>query len=365
MSIATQIERLQDVRNQIRAKMVALGLSKNTALLKDLADDLDNVEYRGDASTTLSTSTRSKTLNAGYYTGGTIDMPNDYFPVTSTNTTATASDVLSGKKFVSTSGDTVTGNIATATSSDVSGSVEGANPDKITLTTANISDSSETTATAKTTVTKGLYTGASNIEADLTPKTFTVTAEATLATSVAGSTAVPDTLPSGTVTITPNTDNTKRIYSGSANNGFITNVVLEAMASSSVTANNPTEDPGTDYTNKSTVTPTKSLQYVKITAGYLPNSKITVNAIPSTTLTVAANAWTEETSVTETGSYTQTVTGVAGVSTDNDIVVLPGNTSEVVARGVYASGQGDSIVTFKAFDKPTSDISYTVYILNK
>lgn len=498
MSIATQVKRLQDVRNQIRAKMVSLGISKDTDLLKDLADDLDN--------------------------------------------------------------------IAAATSGDVSGSVEGSNPKKITLTTANTSDSSETTATAQATITKGLYTGSSNIVADLTSKKLTATAEATLATSVTGTTPVPTTLPSGTVTITPNTDNTRRIYSDSANNGFITNVVLEAMASSSVTANNPTEDPGTGYTNKSTVTPTESTQYVKITAGYLPNSKVTVNAIPSpyfdtggvtatadtvlknytfvnpkgTTVTgaiatatsdnvsgsvegsdpdeivlstetlaktitvpatakatvaknlytgssdivadlksntffvtaratlvstasitstdqvpsplpagtaqispstdnvarlytasndgfmtgvylspmpsgsvygpyytkpdesytnkltitpvkttqyvkitaghlpnskitvegipkqeftIAQSAWSATSSATENGSYTCTVSGLTDVTASNDVVVLPGNTSVVDSCGVYASSQGAESITFKAFNKPSSDIQYTVYIL--
>ena len=176
MSIATQVKRLQDVRNQIRAKMVSLGLSTNTDLLQDLANDLDGVAFRGDASTTLSTSTRSKTLDAGYYTGGTIKVPSDYFPVNSTNTTATASDVLSGKKFVNTSGDIVTGTIATASSSDISGSVSGSNPEKITLTTEKTSKSSTTTATARATITKGLYTGSSNIEKDLTSQDFTATA---------------------------------------------------------------------------------------------------------------------------------------------------------------------------------------------
>ena len=622
MSIATQIERLQGVRNQIRAKMVALGLSKNTDLLQNLADDLDKVALRGDASTTLDTSTRSKTLDAGYYTGGTIKVPDDYFPVNSTNTTAAAGDVLSGKKFVSTSGNTVTGTIATASSSNVSGSVSGSNPEKITLTTENTSKSSTTTATASVTVAKGLYTGSSNIEKALTSKDFTATAEATLAASVTGTDKIPSTLPAGTVTITPNTDNTKRIYSDSTNKGFVTNVVLKPMDTSSVTIPDPNKDPGTDYTNKATVTPstsaqyikitkgylpnskikveaipspyfdtsgvtaaasdvlsgkkfvnssgttvtgtiatasssdvsgsvsgdnpekitlttektsgsssttatakaivtkglytgssniekaltsqdftataeatlaasvtgtdkipstlpagtvtitpntdntkriysdttankgfitnvvlkpmsassvtipdpnkdpgtdytnqvtvtpsgtsakyvkitaghlpnskitvekmaggsvasatttkpdtssisypnqttvtpTKTTQYVKIAAGYLPNSKITVDAIPSTTLTVAENAWTKLTSATELGSYSQTVTGVTGVLTDSDVVVIPSDSSVVALCGVYASGQGASSITFKAFDKPASNISYKVYILNK
>ena len=360
MSIATQVKRLQDVRNQIRAKMVSLGLSTNTDLLQDLANDLDGVALRGDASTTLNTSTRSKTLGAGYYTGGTIKVPDDYFPVNSTNTTATASDVLLGKKFVNTSGATVTGNIATATSSNVSGSVSGNNPEKITLTTENTSKSSTTTATASVTVAKGLYTGSSNIEKDLTSQDFTATAEATLAASVSGSKTVPSTLPAGTVTITPNTDNTRRIYSDSTNKGFVTNIVLNAMASSSVSTG---ADPGADYANKATVTPTtKSDQFVTITAGYLPNSKITVKAIPAYGLSIDTDAWSGM-FPDETGSYTCTITGVTGVTTDNDIAVYLSG-SEVASCGVYAYAQGDSSITFRAFNTPITPIGCVVYILN-
>ena len=47
----------------------------------------------------------------------------------------------------------------------------------------------------------------------------------------------------------------------------------------------------------------------------------------------------------------------------NDVVVLPGNTSVVDSCGVYASSQGAESITFKAFNKPSSDIKYTVYIL--
>ena len=596
MSIATQITRLQGVRDQIRNKMVGLGLSSKTDLLQDLADDLDGVVARGDASATLSTSTRSKTLNAGYYTGGTIKIPNDYFPVNSTNTTATASDVLSGKKFVNTSGNTVTGNIATvgssdvtasvtadisnitsinasqvtdgvtvtasasgstvvpvgyystqvsktpssnksttikpklagtsgaieltagtsaftkkstadysdgfitsvkvnptpseektvtplntvqtvtptagkllskvtvnaipspyfntsgvtatagtvlkdykfvnssgttvtgtiatATSSNVSGSVSGGNPGKITLTAASTSGSSSTTATASATVTKGLYTGSSDITKSLTSKTITATAEATLATSVTGSTTVPSTLPAGTVTITPNTDNTKRIYSDSTNKGFVTNIVLNAMdagsysasvashditnatASSSVTGSitsiastttpagtdgtdyytitpelttkagsskakgkatistagylatgNTTssessidvgveaspgksyylkassvtkEDPGTSYTNKATVTPSTSTQYVKVTAGYLPNSKIKVEAIPN-----------QKTSDDVTATVTAGVSNITSINasqvTDGVTVTASASGSTVVPVGYYST----------------------------
>ena len=441
--------------------MVSLGLSTNTDLPQDLANDLDGVAFRGDASTTLSTSTRSKTLDAGYYTGGTIKVPSDYFPVNSTNTTATASDVLSGKKFVNTSGDIVTGTIATATSSDISGSVSGSNPEKITLTTEKTSKSSTTTATARAIITKGLYTGSSNIEKDLTSQDFTATAEATLAASVTGTDKIPNPLPPGTVTITPSTDNAKRIFSDGKNKGFITNVVIDKMATGSYSASvalheitKPTADssvtgsitrvtsttkpsgtdgtnyytitpnlttkagssktkgkatidtagyletdsilspesskdvevtksPGknyyleassvssasttnpdtssTSYANQATVTPTKSTQYVKITAGYLPNSKVTVNAIPRETFTIPASLWSAMSPADETGSYSCMIPSETTVN--DDIVVLPSDTSVVASCGVYASGQGASSITFKAFNKPSSDIRYTVYIL--
>lgn len=468
--------------------------------------------YANKATVTPSTSAQYVKVTAGYLPNSKITVeaiPSPYFDTS--KVTATAGTVLKDYKFVNSSGTTITGTIATATSGDVSGSVSGSNPAKITLTTAETSGSSSTTATAEATVTKGLYTGPSNIVADLTSKDFTATAEATLATSVTGSTTVPSTLPSGTVTITPNTDNTKRIYSDSTNKGFVTNIVLNAMDTSSVSSatttdpgtdyankttvtpstsaqyikitkgylpnskitvnkmadgsissasttnpgdsyanqttvtpsgtdaqyvkisagylpnskitinkmaggsvsgastTNPgdsytnqttvtpstsaqyvkvtagylpnskitinkmadgsvssatTTNPGDNYTNKATVTPTKSTQYVKIAAGYLPNSKVTVNAIPSATFTIATSAWSAISPVNETGSYTCTISGVTGVTATNDIVILPGNTSVVASCGVYASGQGASSITFKAFNKPSSNISYTVYILN-
>ena len=379
---------------------------------------------RGDASATLSTSTRSKTLSAGYYTGGTIKVPDNYYPLTSSNTTATEGTVLSGYKFVNTSGSTVTGTIATASSGDVSGSVSGSNPEKITLTTEKTLGSSSTTATAEATVTKGLYTGSSNIVADLTSKDFTATAEATLATSVSGSKTVPSTLPAGTVTITPSTDNVKRIYSDSKNKGFITNVVVEAMptgsyspsvashditnptASSSVTGSitsiastttpagtdgtdyytitpelttkagsskakgkatistagylatgNTTssessktvevdaspgdsyylkassvtkEDPGTSYANKATVTPSTSAQYVKVTAGYLPNSKITVEAIPN-------QKGKDDVTASVTAGISDITSINASQVTDGVTVTASASGSTVVPVGYYST----------------------------
>ena len=357
MSIATQITRLQGVRDQIRTKMVSLGLSENTDLLQNLADDLDG--------------------------------------------------------------------IAVATANDVSGSVSGDNPGKITLTAAKTLGSSSTTATASATVTKGLYTGSSNIKANLTPETITATAEATLATSVTGSAPVPTTLPKGTVTITPNTDNTKRIYSDTtANKGFITNVVLKPMSAGSYSASvashditnatasssvvgsitsiastttpagtdgtdyytitpelttkagsskvkgkatistagylatgNTTssessidvkvdtspgksyylkassvtkEDPGTSYANKATVTPSTSAQYVKVTAGYLPNSKITVEAIPN-------QKGEDDVTATVTAGVSNITSINASQVTDGVTVTASASGSTVVPVGYYST----------------------------
>ena len=65
----------------------------------------------------------------------------------------------------------------------------------------------------------------------------------------------------------------------------------------------------------------------------------------------------------ETGSYTCTITGVTGVTADNDIAVYLSG-SEVASCGVYAYAQGDSSITFRAFDTPITPIGCVVYILN-
>lgn len=226
MSVATQITRLQGVRDQIRTKMVGLGLSSNTDLLQDLADDLDGVNKV------------SPTNN------GITDPGSSY---------------------------------------------------------TNVDTLSRSTSTRYIKVPKGYN------DAD---RKFTVS----------------------------------------------------GVANGSVSAATTT-DPGADYANKATVTPTtKSDQFVTITAGYLPNSKITVNAIPAYGFTIDTDAWSDM-FPDETGSYTCTIAGVTGVTADNDIVVDLGG-SEVTSCGVYACAQGASSITFKAFDIPSTPVGCVVYILN-
>lgn len=327
MSVATQIERLQDVRNQIRNKMVSLGLSTETALLQDLADNLDGVVARGDASATLSTSTRSKTLNAGYYTGGTIKIPNDYFPVNSTNTTATASDVLSGKKFVNTSGNTVTGNIATASSSDIKGVVSVTNPGKITLNTSSTTGSSTGSANASATISKQLYTGSSGVtNSSLGAKGITASAEVALASSVKGSSTIPSTLSTGTVQVSPST--TKTIYSDTSSTlGYIKSFVVDSIKTEEKTT--------TPSTSKIEVTPSESGKFL---------TKVTVNAIPNQK---------------DASSVTATVTaGVSNITSINASQVTNGVT-------VTASASGSTVVPLGYYSTqvsktPSSSASTTI-----
>lgn len=322
MSIATQVKRLQDVRNQIRAKMVALGLSKNTDLLQKLANDLDGVDK-------ISPTKEPTDPGTGYTNVDTLSRNTDtrYIKIpkgyNDANRKFTVDGVANGSYSASVSSHDITE--ATASSS-VTGSV---------TSISSTTKPSGTDGTNYYTIIPKLTTGAGSSKAK---------GKATIDTA--------GYLAAGNTTSAESSKNVG--VTASQGDSYY-------LKASSVTK----EDPGTGYTSKATVSPTKSTQHVKITAGYLPNSKITVNAIPSTSFTVAANAWTQETSALEAGSYTQTVTGVTGVSGDNDIVVLPKNTSVVDACGIYAASQGDSIVKFKAFDKPTSDILYTVYILNK
>ena len=341
MSIATQIERLQGVRDQIRTKMVSLGLSENTDLLQNLADDLDKVALRGDASTTLDTSTRSKTLDAGYYTGGTIKVPDDYFPINSTNTTAAAGDVLSGKTFVGTSGSTVTGTIATASSSDVSGNVKGTDPTKITLTAAKTLGSSSTTATAKAIVTKGLYTGSSDIEKDLTSETITATAEAKLANT------------NGAIELTAGTSAFTKTSTADYSNGFITSVKV-----------NPTPSETKEYTptmNGGTISPTPN-------SGRLLSSVI-VKGVPYFSVTLPSSMWGNSGSDVAAGKYYYYVSN-ANITASNNLYVMPNNASAAQSFGVYAysqsrtSGAKTGALQFRAMERPTSDLTYTVYYLN-
>lgn len=147
MSIATEIGRIQDNRNTIRAKLVELGMAQSSDDLSQLANAIEQVENKGAVSATVQEgetytipkgyhngsgtvsgvkgggnySLQSKTTtpttlqqnitpDSGYY--GLSDVTVEAIPETYqdvSGVTATEEDVLTGKIFVDSKGKSVTG----------------------------------------------------------------------------------------------------------------------------------------------------------------------------------------------------------------------------------------------------------------
>ena len=296
--------------------------------------------YANKATVTPSTSAQYVKVTAGYLPNSKITVnaiPSPYY--NTSGVTATAGTVLKDYKFVNSSGTTVTGTIATATSSNVSGFVSGDNPGKITLTAAKTSGSSSTTATASATVTKGLYTGSSNIKADLTPQTITATAEATLAGT------------NGAIELTAGTSAFTKTSTADYSNGFITSVKV-----------NPTPSETKEYTP----TMKGDTVYPDDTGKLL--SSVTVKGVPCFRVTLSSSSWKSDSNVT-IGKYYYNVSGDI-ITASNNLYVMPDSASTSQSFGVYAysqskaSGASTGTLQFRAMIQPTSDLTYTVYYLS-
>lgn len=141
MSIASEIERLRAARNEIRTKLVELGLAATTNDLDELADAVGKITNQGKVELKLDTETTSRPIPAGYHNGSgrmyiTVDEKDPVTPTKSTQTvsagegtvlgevvvlpipdeyqdvsdvTATYDDVLANKVFVDSTGAVVTG----------------------------------------------------------------------------------------------------------------------------------------------------------------------------------------------------------------------------------------------------------------
>ena len=150
MSISTELTRLQTARNKLRTKLIALGLVTATAKLDDCAAAVDSITNQGAVSATVQEGD-TFTIPAGYHNGsGTVSgvagggnyklqsktvaptkaqqavtpdsgyyglsdvtvsaIPDAYQDVSSV--TATASDTLTGKVFVTSDGTVTTGTMA-------------------------------------------------------------------------------------------------------------------------------------------------------------------------------------------------------------------------------------------------------------
>lgn len=75
MSISTQITRLQTIRNAIRDALIALGVITDSAAdFEDCQTAIESIKNRGEIAVTLDTSTKSKTIDSGYYKGGSVSI---------------------------------------------------------------------------------------------------------------------------------------------------------------------------------------------------------------------------------------------------------------------------------------------------
>lgn len=288
MSVATQITRLQGVRDQIRTKMVGLGLSSETDLLQDLANDLDGVskisptnndtkdpgtDYTNVDTLGRSTSTRYIKVPKGY------NDTNRKFTISGVANGAYSASVASHTTTNATAGSSVTGSITNVASTTKPSGTDGTNYYTITPKLTTAAGSSK--ATGKATIDTAGYLAAGNKSSSESSKSVGVTA--------------------------------------SQGDSYY-------LKASSVTK----EDPGTSYANKATVTPSTSAQYVKVTAGYLPNSKITVEAIPN-------QKGKDDVTATVTASVSNITSINASQVTDGVTVTASASGSTVVPVGYYST----------------------------
>ncbi len=183
MSIATQIERLQGVRDQIRTKMVGLGLSENTDLLQNLADDLDGVDkisptnngttdpgtgYTNVDTLSRSTSTRYIKIPKGY------NDTNRKFTVSGVANGAYSASVASHTTTNATASSSVTGSVTGVTTTTKPSGTDGT--DYYTITPKLTTSAGSSKATGKATIDTAGYLAAGNKSSSESSKTVGVTA---------------------------------------------------------------------------------------------------------------------------------------------------------------------------------------------
>ncbi|MCC8044204.1 MAG: hypothetical protein LIP12_01735 [Clostridiales bacterium] len=75
MSVATEITRLQTLRNRLRTKLTAMGLATAAATLEDCTDAVEGITDNGAVSGTISAASDVYTVAGGYHNGsGTVQI---------------------------------------------------------------------------------------------------------------------------------------------------------------------------------------------------------------------------------------------------------------------------------------------------
>ena len=69
MSIATEVSRIQRLRDNLRTKLVALGLAQSSDKLEDCVEAVENIADNGAVSGNISTVAQRYTVPAGYHNG--------------------------------------------------------------------------------------------------------------------------------------------------------------------------------------------------------------------------------------------------------------------------------------------------------
>ena len=69
MSIATEISRLQGLRNALRTKLVALGLAQSSAVLADCVEAVEAIENRGAVTGSIAVKAGAYPVPQGYHNG--------------------------------------------------------------------------------------------------------------------------------------------------------------------------------------------------------------------------------------------------------------------------------------------------------
>ena len=383
MSIATQIERLQGVRDQIRTKMVSLGLSENTDLLQNLANDLDGVNKvsptnngtTDPGSSYTNVDTLSRSTSTRY-----IKVPKGY---NDADRKFTVSGVANGSVSAATTTDPGTGytNQTTVTPSGTSAQyvkiTAGYLPNsKITVSkmaagsySASVASHTTSNATASSSVTGSITDVATTTKPSGTDGTnyYTITPKLTTAagSSKATGKATIDTAgylaagnkssseSSKSVGVTATQGDNYYLKAGAYSASVASHTVSNATASSSVTgsitdvATSTKPTSGTDGTDYYTITPklttaagsSKATGKATVgTAGYLATGSATSSESSKSVGVTATQGGDYYLKAGKSSDVTATVTaGISNITSINASQVTDGVT-------VTASASGSTIV---------------------